>query len=127
LKKVIDDVGILAIEHCLIRKLPHLFSSEIVYDLTVEEIYGLVGDTVETTAERTRYHEKLTVLEAGLLDLKRLDGHRSNAILHSSESESIWDEGQRQEDVVQTEVAQAPQEEETSAEPLPDEVLSLFD
>jgi hypothetical protein len=71
LKKFIDDVSILDIKHCHIRKLPRLFSLEIVYDLTDEDVRGLVEND-ETAAEWARYVEKLMVLKVGLLDLKRL-------------------------------------------------------
>jgi hypothetical protein len=70
---------------CLIRKLPCLFSPEIVYDLTEGEVRGLVAESDETAAERARYIEKLADLKAGLLDLKRLDSRRSNTMAQNSE------------------------------------------
>lgn len=50
-----------------------------VFELDDEEIHRIVAESDETSVERSRYTEKLSVLEDGLHDLKRLDRHRSAA------------------------------------------------
>ncbi|KAG5933887.1 hypothetical protein E4U53_000830 [Claviceps sorghi] len=72
LKKFIDDVSVLAVERCLIIKLPYLFQPESVLELEDEEIARVAGETAEAAAERDRCTEKLATLEDGRRDLIRL-------------------------------------------------------
>ncbi|KAG6008281.1 hypothetical protein E4U21_004743 [Claviceps maximensis] len=72
MKKFIDDVSVLAVERCLVHKLPHLFQAESVLDLKDDEIARLAGETSEAAAERDRCTEKLAILEDGKRDLIRL-------------------------------------------------------
>lgn len=72
-----DDVSILVLEQCLLQKLPSLFTSDMIYDISDEDIALLAGETSEAVAERVRLREKKTTLESGLQELRRLDKHRS--------------------------------------------------
>lgn len=68
----------LAIEQELMEKLPLLFTSEMVYDLSEAEIQQLAAENGETTAARENCNEQLTVLQEAHSELKRLDKHQSN-------------------------------------------------
>ncbi|EMR64199.1 putative interferon-induced gtp-binding protein mx protein [Eutypa lata UCREL1] len=72
LKKVIDDVSVLAIERCLIQKLPELLAAEVIYELSDEETQRIAGESDESAAERSQALEKLSALESALTELKHL-------------------------------------------------------
>ncbi|KAE8440607.1 hypothetical protein EG329_007036 [Mollisiaceae sp. DMI_Dod_QoI] len=80
LKKIIDDISILAIERCLIQKLPDLLSPDVVCDLTNEEVHRIAGESNESAAERVRVVQKLQVLEAGMVELTRLKKHNPSTL-----------------------------------------------
>lgn len=77
MKKFVDDVVVLAIEACLINKLPDLFTPETVFEMDDEGVSRLAAESEATDAERVRCRNKRGVLLAGLEELRRLDRHRS--------------------------------------------------
>ncbi|RWQ94531.1 P-loop containing nucleoside triphosphate hydrolase protein [Paecilomyces variotii] len=80
LEKFIDNISVLAVERCLIQKLPCLFSPETVSRLQNADVGRLAGESDESSAERSRLSEKLNALEQGLRSLKVLDKHQSKDI-----------------------------------------------
>lgn len=60
----------LAVEACLIAKLPTLLSPEDVLDMDDDAVTALAAEDEESSAERSRCNEKLQVLENGLSELK---------------------------------------------------------
>lgn len=75
LKKVVDDVSVLAVEGCLIQQLPALFTHETVHSLNDDIIQRIAAERPESVAERERSTERLRVLETGLQGLSRLSNH----------------------------------------------------
>jgi hypothetical protein len=67
----------LAIDECLISKLPTLLGSSTVEELSDEEISSLAGESQETERERQRLETKHSILEGGLQSLQRLRKHRN--------------------------------------------------
>jgi hypothetical protein len=52
--RFVDDVSVLAIEDCLISKLPTLFRSSNVLPMIEGDISHLAGETQESSIERKR-------------------------------------------------------------------------
>jgi hypothetical protein len=74
---MIDDISVLAVEECLIEKLPALFSAEDVLDIDDTMVVILASEDEESSAERTRCNEKLKVLEDGLKELRSVQEYSS--------------------------------------------------
>nr|EAQ70968.1 hypothetical protein MGCH7_ch7g375 [Pyricularia oryzae 70-15] len=93
LKRIIDEVSDLAVERQLIHFLPSLFTPEMVYDLSDEDVTALASEDEQAAAERVRCSELLSALHASMVELKRLDGHRTAAykVLNSPLAESFSD------------------------------------
>ncbi|OAL42717.1 interferon-induced GTP-binding protein Mx [Pyrenochaeta sp. DS3sAY3a] len=66
LKKFIDDFSVLAIEACLIEKLPTLFCPADVLDVDDAMVAMIAAEDEESSAERKRCSEKLKGLTKGL-------------------------------------------------------------
>ncbi|KAK8147552.1 hypothetical protein G3M48_001451 [Beauveria asiatica] len=102
-KKFIDDISVLAVERCLISRLPALFPSETILDLRDDEIAHIATESHAMMLERIRYNEKLAILKGAKDDLKQLDIHHTLDLVspppgtieqvHSDgESEAEWSE-----------------------------------
>ncbi|KAG6241034.1 hypothetical protein E4U25_007034 [Claviceps purpurea] len=72
MNKFIDDVSVLAVEQCLVSKLPDLFPDDILFDFKDEEIARLAGETDAASKQREKFNQKLAVLEDGRRDLLNL-------------------------------------------------------
>lgn len=75
LKKIIDDFSVLAVEACLVKKLPTLFCPTDVLDLDDAIVTALAAEDEECSAERERCTVKLNVLENGLRELKNVQAY----------------------------------------------------
>ncbi|KAM3538312.1 hypothetical protein ARSEF1564_008774 [Beauveria bassiana] len=115
-KKFVHDISVLAVERCLINKLPSLFPSETILDLRDDEVAYIATESDTLALERSRYGHKLATLENAKTELKQLDIHRALDLesplpeavdLHGDEeSEAEFSEDE------QTKVAEQSQHEE---------------
>ncbi|OAA72618.1 GTPase effector domain, GED [Akanthomyces lecanii RCEF 1005] len=76
-QEIFDDISVLAVERCLINKLPSLFPSETILDLRDDEVAYIATESGTLALERSRYGQKLTTLEDAKTELKQLDIHRA--------------------------------------------------
>lgn len=72
-----DIFSELAIEQCLLQKMPEMFTPEVVFALEPEEIESIAAESEESRIERSRATEKLEVLDRTLKVLHSLDRHKS--------------------------------------------------
>lgn len=72
MKACIDSLGIYAIEECLLKALPGLFSPETVYELDASVVTKNTGESRELLAEREDLNKKLRVLQMTTTTLRRM-------------------------------------------------------
>ncbi len=72
LKTVIDSVSTLAVERCLLQKLPGLLNPEVVCELPDDIVLCIAAKGPESVAKREQATEKLAVLEEAMVELRRL-------------------------------------------------------
>ncbi|KAI0009631.1 P-loop containing nucleoside triphosphate hydrolase protein [Xylariaceae sp. FL0662B] len=72
LKQIIDDFSSIAIEACLISKLPDLFTPQIVFEFTDDTVKNVAAESWEKADERKFLLDKMETLTSGLAELQRL-------------------------------------------------------
>ena len=80
IKKIIDDVSVLAIEQCLMQALPGLFSSDVACNLDDETVMKIAGESADSIKERSLLEKKLAVLKKGMLELERARNQHSSIL-----------------------------------------------
>ena len=75
LKRYADDVAILVVEGALISKLPELFTPDMIYDISDEDVARLAKESEASAAERRRLTAKSALFRKGIQDLGRLNMH----------------------------------------------------
>ncbi|KAL1836384.1 hypothetical protein VTJ49DRAFT_5222 [Mycothermus thermophilus] len=74
LKNLIDALSTLAVEGCLLQRIPSILTPETVCELADATIERVASESPEAAAERGHTTEKLAVLEQALGELRSLDG-----------------------------------------------------
>ncbi|WEW59424.1 hypothetical protein PRK78_004896 [Emydomyces testavorans] len=72
MKMVVDNFAVLAIERCILEKLPNIFTPEVVLNLNEKTLQNIAAETEESKIERSRNLAKLESLRSGLHILTRL-------------------------------------------------------
>ncbi|EPE09308.1 interferon-induced gtp-binding protein mx [Ophiostoma piceae UAMH 11346] len=75
LKRYTDDVAILVVEQGLISKLPGLFTPDMIYDITDEDVARIAKESEASVVERQRLTAKSELFRKGIQDLSRVNMH----------------------------------------------------
>ncbi|KAK2846368.1 hypothetical protein FQN49_005790 [Arthroderma sp. PD_2] len=79
LKTMVDNFSILAVEACLMNRLPGLFSPETACSLNDSDIQRIAAESQRSAEERVRLTEALSVLDTGYQHLSRLNTYPSKS------------------------------------------------
>lgn len=77
MKVLVDNFAVLAIERCVIEKIPTTFTPGIAMNLDDKAVNDIAAETEESTTARDQNMTKLENLETGLQTLNRLAHHRA--------------------------------------------------
>jgi hypothetical protein len=69
-------LGVLAVEKCLLERLPGILSPKTIFDLDESTITRIAAETEESRLERARANEKLKILGSTLVVLRSLHKHK---------------------------------------------------
>jgi hypothetical protein len=61
----INNIAVLAVENCLIKNLPAIFSPTLTADMDDEQLRAIASESEEIRSERASLEQKLSVLESG--------------------------------------------------------------
>jgi hypothetical protein len=61
----INNIAVLAVENCLIKNLPAIFSPSLTANMDDEQLRAIASESEETRSERASLKQKLGVLESG--------------------------------------------------------------
>ncbi|KAI1653438.1 hypothetical protein F4813DRAFT_399790 [Daldinia decipiens] len=103
LKHIVDDFSTLAVEACLISKLPGLFTPEVVFEFSDDTVSRVAAESWETADERKFLTDKMNILSGGMTELQRLNKYHKrigvdklekevNTPGSSSEQEKSWNQ-----------------------------------
>jgi hypothetical protein len=76
MKTMVDNFSALAVEKCLVKRLPDLLSPKTIMTLDDETVTRIAAEREESKIERARVTDKLKVLESALVVLRSLDRHK---------------------------------------------------
>jgi hypothetical protein len=79
-----DNIIVLAVENCLIRKIPSVFDPALVLKMDDERLSLLAGETERTQNEREYLTEDLEILTRGLAECKRYRSKEMPGMLWSN-------------------------------------------
>jgi hypothetical protein len=76
MKTMVDNFSVLAVEKCLMKRLPDLLSPKTIMTLDDATVTLIAAESEESRFERSRAADKLKVLESALVVLRSLDRHK---------------------------------------------------
>jgi hypothetical protein len=76
MKTMVDDFSVLAVEKCLMKRLPDLLSPKTVMTLDDATVTQIAAESEESKIERSGATDKLKVLESALVVLRSLERHK---------------------------------------------------
>jgi hypothetical protein len=77
MKTLVDDFSVLAVEKCLLKRLPDVLSPKTAGSLDDVTVSQIAAETEESRLERSHATHKLSILEWALVVLRSLERHKA--------------------------------------------------